>query len=196
MAEPATRKLDIDEFLAWDDGTDRHYELVRGDIVAMAPPQHAHGAIVANIVGELRNQLKRPCHAVAEAGIVRPDRSDTYYQADIAVTCTPARPDERYLADPIVIVEVLSPSTATTDRGGKLPDYRSIPTVQEILLVSSWERRVEHWRRTNEGWAVAEPGEDAILRLGSLAIELPVSGIYEGIELTAPRSIALPSGTG
>ena len=195
MAEPATRKLTIDEFLAWDDGTDRHYELVRGDIVAMAPPQHAHGAIVANLVLQIGSRLRPPCHAVAEAGIIRPDRADTYYQADIAVTCTPARPDERYLPEPMVIVEVLSPSTATFDRGGKLPDYRTIPTVQEILLVSSWERRVEHWRRTNEGWAVAEPGDGAILHLGSLAIELPVAGVYEGIEFATPRSIA-PSGTG
>jgi Uma2 family endonuclease len=89
--------------------------------------------------------------------------------------------------EPVVVVEVLSPSTATTDRGGKLPDYRSVPSVQEILLVSSWERRVEHWRRTPDGWAVTERGGDAVLRLETLGIELPLDGVYEGVDLGAPR---------
>jgi Uma2 family endonuclease len=191
MAEPATRKYTIDEFLAWDDGTDRRYELVRGDIVAMAPPEHAHGAIAAKAVIAIGSRLRPPCHVVTEAGIVRPDRADTYFQADLAATCRLPTPGSRYVGDPIVIVEVLSPSTAAYDRGVKLPEYRSIASIEEILLISSWERRVEHWRRTPDGWAVAEPGGDAMLHLASVSVEFTIADLYEGVTLSAlPPSVA------
>jgi Uma2 family endonuclease len=186
MAEPAQRKYTIEEFLAWDDGTDRRYELIHGDIVAMVPPEHAHGMIAAKAVIAIGSRLRPPCHVVTEAGIVRTDRADTYFQADLAATCTSPTPGSRYVADPIVVVEVLSPSTMAHDRLVKLPDYRSIASIEEILLISSWERRVEHWRRMPDGWAVAEPGGDAMLRLASVSVEFPIADLYEGVTLSPP----------
>lgn len=105
-----------------------------------------------------------------------------YYQADLVVSCAPVRADASHVSGPIVIVEVLSPSTSAHDRGIKLPDYRAIPSVQEIALVSSTEIKAEIWRRTSEGWAVTDVREeDAALRFQSLGVEIPVAAIYAGM---------------
>jgi Uma2 family endonuclease len=135
MAEPATRRMTLDEFLSWDDGTDTRYELWGGIVVAMAPPMARHGRLALALGGELRAALRPrpPCGAFSKAGIALPDRNDTFYVADIAVTCEALRAEDRLISNPVLIVEVLSPSTAATDRQIKIPDYRRIPSVQEVL---------------------------------------------------------------
>ena len=72
------------------------------------------------------------------------------------MTCAPADAGRRYVAEPILIAEVLSPSTQLHDRGRKLDDYRQLPSVQEILLVASEQRRVQHWRRDGPRWIVED----------------------------------------
>jgi Uma2 family endonuclease len=83
--------------------------------------------------------------------------------------------------EPVPIVEVLSPSTAQHDRGTKLFDYREIPSVQEILLVSSEARRVEIWRHEGARWIVETLIGDAELRLAAVAESIPLSAIYENV---------------
>ena len=92
--------------------------------------------------------MQPPCRVISEAGIVIPDRADTYYIADLAVTCAPREPGRRMVVDPVLVIEVLSPSTGQVDRWRKVADYRTLPSVQEILVVFSDERRVELQRRT------------------------------------------------
>ena len=180
MAEPAAKRWTIEEFLAWDDGTDRRYELVGGEVVAMAPTTQEHSAIVSNLDFEIRSRLKPPCRALVEAGVQVPGRTDAHYEADLVVTCTPLSRGLRHTAEPVLIAEVLSPSTAVRDRGLKLDDYRRIPSVREILLVSSEERRVQHWRRDGERWVVEDRIGDAELRLETVAAPIPLAAIYEG----------------
>ncbi len=181
MADSARKLMSLAAFLDWDDGSDRRYELVVGEIRAMAPPTRAHGTMVGNIVRQIGNALRPPCVVIGEAGIVLPDRADAYYQADLAVTCTPAQPGERAVADPVLIVEVLSPSTADRDRGVKLVDYRQIPSVHEILLVSSEERRAELWRRMDGQWLVQDLIGEATIRLESCGLDLAMAAIYDQV---------------
>ena len=180
MAEPAGKRWTLEEFLAWDDGTDRRYELVEGHVVAMAPPGEAHGTIVANLTGELRNRLKPPCRVVGEAGVVPADRNDTYYQADLLVTCSPPQRGRAHREEPVLIVEVLSPSTEVHDRGRKAEEYSRLPSVREILLVSSEERRVRSWRRDGRRWIVEDLIGEAELRLDTVPAPIPLAAIYEG----------------
>ena len=84
-----------------------------------------------------RWQSRRPCNAQGEAGIIRPDRADTYFEADIAATCEPHKLGQQALEEPFLIVEILSPSTERHDRRVKLPVYRQLETVQEVLLINS-----------------------------------------------------------
>jgi Uma2 family endonuclease len=125
MASPAPKRWTIADFLAWNDGTDGRYELINGAPVAMAPPSKAHGAIVIKLGSALRVQLQPVCRVVGEAGILLPDCDDNWYQADLAITCTP--PGRGHVAHPILIAEILSPSTGLHDRGLKLVDYSASP---------------------------------------------------------------------
>ena len=179
MAEPAEKRWTVEEFRAWDDGTDRRYELVDGHVVAMAPPSETHGTIVANLTGELRNRLKPPCRVVGEAGVVPADRNETYYQADLLVTCAPPERGRPHPLNPVLIIEVLSPSTAVHDRGRKVEDYSRLPSVKEILLVSSEERRVRYWRRDGRRWIVEDLIGEAELRLEIVHDPIPLGAIYE-----------------
>jgi Uma2 family endonuclease len=180
VAEPAERRWTVEEFLAWDDGTDRRYELVGGRIVAMAPPSEAHAAIVSNLTVRIANQLQPPCRVLAEFGVRLPDRNDSFYQFDLAVTCALVDPARRYIAEPEMIVEVLSPSTLLHDRGRKLDDYRQLPSLKEILLVASEERRVQHWRRAGGRWVVDDLIGDADLHLATVPDAIPLEAIYQG----------------
>jgi Uma2 family endonuclease len=180
MAEPAERRWTVEEFLSWDDGTDRRYELVGGQIVAMAPPSEAHAAIVSNLTIRIGNQLQPPCRVLGEFGVRLPDREDSFYQFDLAVTCAPADPARRYVAEPELIVEGLSPSTALHDRGRKLDHYRQLTSLNEILLVASEERRVQPWRRDGTHWVVDDLIGDADLQLAIALAPIPLAAIYEG----------------
>ena len=108
--------MTAEEFLCWDEGTDVRYELVGGTVVAMAPPSHVHGIIVGNAYASIRAALegRAPCLGVVEAGI-RLDQAN-HYKADVAASCAdPAQAP--YVADPFLIVEVLSESTWRDDIG-------------------------------------------------------------------------------
>jgi Uma2 family endonuclease len=192
MGEAARKRITIDEFLAWDSGDDRHYELVGGEIVAMSPPSPFHGAIVANAAIAIGQKLKPPCRVVSEAGIRLSWRNDAYYQADLAVTCTPLKQDDWAMPNPVVIIEVFSPSTMAHDKAVKLVDYRHIPSVEAIVFIASDERRVELWRRGQDLWTVVELESGGRLALDVLEFDIPVEALYEGLDLSqnadAPRA--------
>ena len=175
--------MSLAAFLEWDDGTDARYELLDGRIVAMAPPVEAHGTIVANLAAIIRPRLKPPCRVVVEAGIAPPERADTWYQADLVVTCKPPERGARAIAEPKLIVEVLSPSTAAHDRGVKLADYRRIVAVEQILVIASEDRHVEVWRRADDGWKVQDLIGDAAVLLAVHGEPLPLAALYDGVAL-------------
>jgi Uma2 family endonuclease len=189
MAEPAIRGMTVDEFLRWEDGTDTRYELIGGFVVAMAPPMPAHGRLAARLGGTIDAALRsrRPCFVQSEAGIVRPDLEDSCYIADLAVTCEALRADDRLIRSPVLVVEVLSRSTAAFDRQTKVADYRRIPSVQEILLIDSESVFAEVLRRDGERWITElVQGPAAILSLASVPLGIEMAELYDGIPLPEP----------
>lgn len=186
MAELAIKPMTLDEFLRWEDGTDTRYELITGFPMAMAPPAQAHGILCATLGAMIDAGLRsrRPCRAQVEAGVPRSDRNDTCYIADLAVTCRPHERGAQLVRDPILIVEVLSPGTERHDRRIKVPAYREIESVQEILLIDSEAAYAEIYRRQGNAWFVEiVRRRDATLCLSSLELQLPMAELYEGIEL-------------
>jgi Uma2 family endonuclease len=181
MASRAPQRMTLAAFLEWDDGTDRRYQLLDGVPVMMAPAAEAHGELAAALAGEIRSRVKRPCRVISEAGITVEGRSDTYYVADLAVTCAPREPGRRMVAEPVLIVEVLSPSTELIDRLRKLADYRTLPSVQEILIVFPDERRVEMQRRTADGWRVEDLIGQASITLGACDGPIPLEALYRDL---------------
>jgi Uma2 family endonuclease len=187
MAEPAVKSMTVAEFLCWEDGTDTRYELLAGEPVAMAPPAVAHGVLALRLGVRIEAALRSrpPCIAQSEAGIAKPDRDDTCYVADLAVTCTPLRPGQHLITDPLLIVEILSPDTVAHDRHTKVSDYRRIESVQEILLIDSERVFAEVLRRDGERWITEiVQGRDAVLSLAAIDLSVPMSDLYEGIPIT------------
>ena len=186
MGEPQRKlpdPLTIDEFLAisWPDG--QRHELVEGHVVAMAPPMRAHSVLIINLAVAIRPVLARTCDVLIEAGVISPARAHTYYQADLLVTCEPPTPRQRTIHAPILIVEVLSPSTQALDRNRKLPDYRHMPSVQEIVLVDSEQMHVELYRRFEATRWLSEilrdPGD--LLHLDSVGLDLALADLYRRV---------------
>jgi Uma2 family endonuclease len=181
MASPAPKRMTLPEFLEWDDGTDRRYELLDGIPVMMAPPLEAHGELALALGAEILARVKPPCRVISEAGIVISDRADTCYVADLAVTCAPREPGRRMVVEPVLVVEVLSPSTAQVDRWRKVADYRTLASVHEILVVFSDERRVEVQRRTADGWRVEDLIGKAQIRLSCCNAPIPLGALYRDL---------------
>jgi Uma2 family endonuclease len=167
------RGFTVADWLAFDDGTDTRYELVGGELVAMAPPSHRHGLVANNVGGLIAEAVadRPPCHAVQDAGLeVAVDGDERAYIVDVVMTCEEPT-DEAILKEPRLVVEVLSPSTKGVDKGRKVPDHATLPSVEEIWLVDSRMRFVVTWRRVEGGaWVGSFP------YMGDEAFESPVLG--------------------
>ena len=178
--------MSLAEFLDWDDGSDRRHQLVDGVPIMMAPALEAHGELAVNIGAEIRSRLMPPCRVIGEAGVTIPARRDTFYVADLAVTCAPREPGRRMVAEPVVIVEVLSPSTGPVDRWRKVADYRTLPSVATIVVAFADERRIEAQRRTADGWRVEDLIGQSELELPCCATPIPLEALYRDLLEAAP----------
>jgi Uma2 family endonuclease len=196
MAEAARARMTVEEFLRWESRDDRRYELVDGQIFAMAPPAEAHGLVAARLVSRIDAALsgRAPCRVAVEAGLRIPYRGHDFYVADLAVTCAPPAPSRRHIEEPLMVVEVLSPSTELHDRKVKLPDYRAIPSLQEIAFVDSASAYAEIHRRLDaERWLTEIiRGREGVLRLASIGLEIGLGSLYELVELEEPQRAYLP----
>ncbi len=163
-------------FLEWDDGTDRRYQLVGGMPVMMAPATAAHGALAAALMMEIGSRLRRSYRVIAKAGITVESRRGTCYVADLAATRAPPVHGLRTVVEPVLIVEVLAPALREA-RVRKLADYRTLPSVQEILVAFHGERRVTLQRRTAEGWRVEDLIDQAAITLGPCEGAIPLDAL-------------------
>ncbi len=158
MSEPAQDlRMTAAEFLKWDDGTDTRYELIGGHVVAMAPAFEPHGRIASNVAVEIDRRLdpSSACSAAVEGGIWLGD--DDFYVADVVATCAPPSVDG-YVAEPFLIVEVISASNEKQELATKAQAYIQLPSVQEIWFIDSRKRWLQQWRRSGESsWIVTLP---------------------------------------
>jgi Uma2 family endonuclease len=186
VSELASKRISLDEFLCWDDGTDTRYELIDGFPIAMAPPARAHGILCARLAGIIDAGLRarRPCTAQTEAGIARPGHDESFYFADIAVSCQPYQRGEQLIDKPVLIVEIMSPGTERHDRRIKVPAYRGIGSVQEILLIDPESLYAEILRRDGEQWITnLLRGRHAVLQLTSVGLSVVMAELYDGIDI-------------
>jgi Uma2 family endonuclease len=175
MAERAERRMSVEEFLDWSDGTDTRHMLVHGVPVAMAPPSQAHSRIAGNAAFEIRRRIALPCAVLSEAGIAL--AADTCVLADLVMTCERAGP-ERLVSAPRLIVEILSPSTAKDDLGLKVPGYQELASVEEIWAIDSERRAVRVWRRIEEGWLQSLPIRAGGFKSALLDAEIALDELY------------------
>jgi Uma2 family endonuclease len=155
LAQPgADRYYAREEFRRWCEAqTKGRYERVDGRIVAMAPERGAHLRAKGAIYRALHRAVAVagvPCQALPDGATVESGDSD--YEPGALVNCGEAMADDAVSApNPVIVVEVLSPGTASTDTGGKLANYFRVPSVVHYLIVHPTRRSVTHHRRTGDG---------------------------------------------
>jgi Uma2 family endonuclease len=180
MTEQDHRRMTVEEFLDWDDGTDTRHMLVDGAIVAMAPPSSFHSRIASNVAFAIQQHLKPSCGALVEAGVKL--ASDTCVQADVAMTCEQLQP-RKLMEQPVLLVEVLSPSTSRTDFGVKILGYQELLSVLELWAVDSEERSVRVWRRAGIEWIMTLPIRAGGFWSEILGDQITLDELYEGTGL-------------
>ncbi len=164
------RRLTIDEYVALDRASEERHEYVNGEAFAMAGGRPEHAVVTGNVYAALRGTLRgKPCLALNEAQKIATPRTAAYHYPDASVICgDPIRDsrDENAFVNPTVLVEVLSPTTADYDRGGKFVHYRSLETLREYVVVDESARLVEHHERQGDGdtWLMT------VRRTGSFAL--------------------------
>ncbi|HEY8566341.1 MAG TPA: Uma2 family endonuclease [Beijerinckiaceae bacterium] len=145
--------MTVDEFLAWAEERPGRYELCDGEVVAMSPEQVLHARTKVAVQTALAAAIEAAglsCEAFPNGLTVRVNER-TAYDPDAAVSCGPRLPDEAVeLADPVIVVEVLSPSTRRVDATRKLIDYLRLASVHHYLIVDAGHRVVIHHRRGAE----------------------------------------------
>jgi Uma2 family endonuclease len=182
-AARSSERMTIEQFLEWDSADELRYELVDGVPVAMNPPMAPHARLVILLGSAIQRRLRRPCGVYAGGGARREDDNWNYRVPDLAISCTPSR--RHWVEAPQVVIEILSVSTAKRDSSEKLQFYRSLPSVEETLLVRTDRRHVEHWQRDGEVWTVRDLIASASISLRLLSEPIPLDEIYAPLEQDA-----------
>jgi Uma2 family endonuclease len=188
------QRLSPEEYLAIERAAEFRSEYYNGHMYAMAGTSYRHALLVSNLVFVLRTELKgRRCSVMSNDLRVRVQPGGLYTYPDIVVVCgDPKFADDQRdtILNPALIMEVLSPSTEAYDRGFKASQYRTIESIQEYALVSQNEARIEVFRKQQGGdWLFSESvALDAVCRLESLGLSLPLAAIYENITFAVEDS--------
>ncbi len=192
MSAIPNSRCTIEEYIALLKGSDERFEYFDGEVIAMAGGTIAHGDIAANIVRHLGNRLAdRPCRVSGGDTALKVPAAPPFRFADASVVCGERVIEEfqgiEILANPILIVEVLSPTTENYDREAKFLAYQSIDSLQEYLLVAQDRSHVTQYVRQMDGrWLRSDIiGNESAVRLESVDLTFPLSEIYWQVRFPA-----------
>jgi Uma2 family endonuclease len=181
------------EYLALERSAECKSEYLDGERVAMSRASREHVLVVLNLASGLKGRLqKRPSEVYASGMRVQNPAAGFYVYPEITVAHDKPRfEDEREdtLLNPVLIVEVFSPSTESYDRGRKFEQYRTLESLQEYVLVAQDQPRVEQFFRQNGNvWLFKDiAGLDQTVSLASVACEMGLHEIYDRITFPEPR---------
>ena len=190
--EPAYKLLTVEEFLDSCPNDQRHYQLIDGVIVAMAPPGDRHQRIAGVLGGVLYNAVQSNlpgCAVLIQAGIApHGAKGRDHFETDLTVACERQSDDRRGIVqEPLLIVEILSPGTDRDDVFVKLPAYQRIPSLQEILYVETERVEATVHRRDGSDWeAIDLVGPEARLQLDTVGLDIALGTLYRGIPGLSP----------
>ncbi len=175
------------DYLKVEEAASNKNEYVAGRMFAMTGATAAHNILTMNLYSHLAPLVRQSgCNVFALDFKLRVSSLRSFYYPDLLVTCEKVEPSAVYVEAPILVVEVLSPSTMSVDRREKLQAYRAIPSLAEYVLVHQDQPLVEIYRKDGEDdWALSEfkAGEPVCLSLPSQTLCLAVDDIYLGIDL-------------
>ncbi|MGB0713975.1 MAG: Uma2 family endonuclease [Gammaproteobacteria bacterium] len=179
--------LSPSEYLEGELHCDVRHEYIDGQVYAMAGAGERHNRIALNAAFHLRGAARGgACGVFMNDMKLHIPESNCFYYPDVMVTCNPADAEEYFKQSPCLLIEVLSPSTATQDRREKRLQYQGIDSLRYYLIISSDERRVEVHERGDGGdwraWVMME-GETLDVRCEGFEAELGLDGVYEDVGL-------------
>lgn len=195
MSSAAVKKFTVAEYLALERSSETKHEYFAGEIFAMSGGSESHSLICGNLVRELGNQLTdRPCRVYTSDMRVK-TLVGLYTYPDVAIVCDkPILEDDRNsLLNPLVICEVLSPTTEGYDRGKKFQYYRSLPSLREYILVCQDRVLVEHFARqpaTGQWVLTAVDSLDGFVEFPALGTRVALQEIYAKVEFPPAVSVA------
>ena len=186
MTSPATQiAFDAEAYLAWEDRQAEKHEYLRGEVFAMVGARREHVVVSGNLYAAFKQRLRGgPCQAYVADLKLRVEAVDAFFYPDVMVSCDSRdHAAGQFIAHPTLIVEVLSESTAAFDRGDKFAAYRTLPSLQEYVLVDIPSRRVESFRRTaDHDWLFHEHRPDlGDCHFPALGVSIPFGEIFENV---------------
>lgn len=187
-AHPKVDWISEEEYREGEEMSPVKHEWFGGEVFAMAGGTFNHTRICSNLGRFLGNRLSgRRCDAHNGEQRVKVEATGLNTYPDAVIFCPPSRFEgtgDSTLLTPTVLFEVLSQSTETYDRTRKFDAYKLIGTLSDYVLIDQNEIRVEHFRRTTDGWLLRVwTSRSDVLDLASVEVELPLEEIYENLEL-------------
>jgi Uma2 family endonuclease len=180
------QKMTIEEYFAWELNQDIRYEYINGEVFAMTGGTIPHNDLALNLYRNLYPHLRpRGCRVNVSDVKVQVTPKSPYFYPDLIVSCHPDDLNARkFIQNPKLIVEVLSPSTSNKDREEKFRYYLTMPSLQEYILIDSEKIYVERYCR-GEGrmWLYYPYTTGDIITLSSVEFELPIELLYENVGL-------------
>lgn len=187
-------KLTPEDYLKFERKSEERHEYFDGEIFAMSGAKRNHNKVVGNLSGLIWQHLKgKDCEFYPTDMRVFVPETGLYTYPDLVVVCgEPEFQDDVFdtLLNPILLIEVLSETTESYDRGKKFQHYRSIESLQEYILVSQNEARIEKYVRHGDGfWLLSEAvGIDSNIEFSSIECEIELSEVYDKIDFSADQN--------
>lgn len=174
--------MSVEEYLEFEENSPVKHEYVGGHLYAMVGVSRRHSRISGNIFRKLADTAEGGSCRVHQSDMRVATPDDLFYYPDVVVACEP-EPENPYLEDePCLIVEVISPSTESTDRREKLISYRKIPSLMTYLIVEQDEMKAErHFRDERDRWCQVELVGEGVVPIPCPQTELSLQEIYAGL---------------
>jgi Uma2 family endonuclease len=175
------------EFLTWEIAQPERHEFVNGEVFAMAGAEDRHVTVAGNLYILLRQHLSgTPCRTFMSDMRLQIAAANAYFYPDVMVTCSSTdAASSMTKSEPVLLVEVLSASTAAYDRGDKFAHYRRITTLQEYVLIDIDTRSTDVYRKGADGLWVLHPFEAAqTVRLASINVDITAQALFAEVEFT------------
>ena len=174
------------EFLKGEELAELRHEYIHGQVQAMSGASDRHNEIALDVASLIKSGLKGgPCktYLLDMKLELKPEGKTFYYYPDVFVTCDKADAESPLIKrNPVLVVEVLSPSTWRVDLGEKLHNYQSLSGLSEIVFIAQdWPELIIH-RRSNQWQPESYTSSNDTIRLESIAIELPLAVIYASVQ--------------
>lgn len=177
-------RLSADEYLAWEQTQPERHEFLRGEVFAMAGAGDTHVTVAMNIAFALRQHLAgTPCRTYISDMRLFVEAADCYFYPDVMVSCAERdRASDTSKSAPTLVIEVLSPSTAAFDRGGKFAAYRLLPDLREYAVVDPDQRATDVYRKGDDGLWVLHPfGRDEAPAFASVGLALAPARLWADV---------------